>query len=166
MIKALPVLLVVGTAMLLADAEQSFTETDIALQSAGASCEASTSDDPWARGTDCGKVIQGTDSWGAATGIHLKYTGSGDWVKITFADSGYAVHSVTVKQCDSHVSQHFKIETFDAAGQYTLIHTYSDSVAQTQTYDLPTPQVADGIRITLTGRHLTCMLTCALSLSA
>jgi len=131
--------------------------TDVALESAGASCVTSNSDDPWARGNDCARLIKGTDLWSADTGVHVaKLTGGNySWLKITFAQPS-AIHSVTVKQCShedpAFVSQNFKIESFDSAGEYKTLHAYAGSgVDREETYTLPSPTMpAAGVRLTIT----------------
>jgi len=132
--------------------------TDVALESAGASCVTSNSDDPWARGNDCARLIKGTDQWSADTGVHVaKLTGLNyGWLNITFAQPS-AIHSVTVKQCSyedpAYVSQNFEIESFDSVGEYKTLHAYAGSGVQRQeTYILSSPTMpAAGVRLRITG---------------
>lgn len=70
---------------------------DVARDTAGASCEATNTNDPWPRGNSCARIIKGTDTWGPSTGIHIPKGGS---FVVKFA-SARSISSVELKQCHS-----------------------------------------------------------------
>merc|ERR1719272_1956552 len=117
---------------------------NVALASAGATCEQSTADKHWGQGSqDCGALIDGSAIWSKASGRHVDVS-----AKVVFPSPKMVVR-INVKQFGSGY-QHgdFDIETLQADGTWVSQHHYgSTAPASSDTsFTLPNPVVTTAVR--------------------
>ena len=134
-------------------------EHEIALGSAGTSCEMSTNNGNWARSSfDCSALIDGTVAWGSASARHVGADRYGkSWVVLTFS-ALTIVHSIEFFQAsaaaggDPHGD--FLLQILNSDGvTWNTVATYGDTPSDPSyisdgdvSYTLPSPLATTGVR--------------------
>jgi len=124
--------------------------SNVALASAGATCEMKHPDNVWGGGSrDCAKLLDGRNVWGSATARHMGYNersaGREHFLIVTLPQPT-AIREVKIHQAKGWEVGNFSVETQDSSGAWVAQEMFGAPIADANVR-MSSPVVSSAVRM-------------------